>query len=413
MGMTNFQNFDSSFGQSTNFQVSGGEFDFNLYDQSAISQPYVQMPTAHRPHVEALPHHVSAPAVPRARRQSVNSLAASAISRPLSAYADSSYYTSSAAMSPTLSTVAQNYFSGQDPYSPDTSEFLDLTGYDCSGAPQRSCQAASDLNHRVDNSHAASSAFDGSDEDTSASSPSPPLGDYTTESAPRSHQLYHVLPSEDGYYHCPFTATENCGHEPKQLKCEYECVKKSLMFVSLTDIVHSKHIDSHLKPFKCRNKKCRDLQFSSTACLLRHEREAHEMHGHAESLCEYPPCSRSVPGNGFRRSYNCKDHMTRCHGWVDNGPVDNKKRRSIQSTGGKLTGISKTKTKTPSKKQQILKLRQEWFDRKAAMEALVQGLAAEGPLTDMRLAQIQADVHTLGAINEALAKLERRPGTSG
>jgi hypothetical protein len=103
--------------------------------------------------------------------------------------------------------------------------------------------------------------------------------------------------------------------------------------------------------------------------------------------------------------------MTRCHGWVDNGPVDNKKRRSLQSNGGKLSNVSKAKTKAPTKKQQIAKLRQEWFDRKAAMEALVQSLAAEGPLTDMRLAQIQADVQTLGAINEALAKLERRPGS--
>jgi hypothetical protein len=38
----------------------------------------------------------------------------------------------------------------------------------------------------------------------------------------RSHLLYRVLPSDDGYYHCPFAATENCGHEPKQMKSEYE-----------------------------------------------------------------------------------------------------------------------------------------------------------------------------------------------
>jgi hypothetical protein len=137
------------------------------------------------------------------------------------------------------------------------------------------------------------------------------------------------------------------------------------------------------------------------------------MHGHAESLCEYPPCSRSAPGNGFRRSYNCKDHMTRCHGWVDSGPADNKKRRSINSSSGKVIGVSKMKNKAPSRKQQIVKLRQEYFDRKTAMEALMSGLDPEGPLASMRIAQIQADLQTLSAINEALQKLERRPGTSG
>jgi hypothetical protein len=137
------------------------------------------------------------------------------------------------------------------------------------------------------------------------------------------------------------------------------------------------------------------------------------MHGHAESLCEYPPCSRSVPGNGFPRSYNCKDHMTRCHGWVDNGSVDNKKRRSIHSNNGKVNGVSKPKSKATSRKQQIIKLRQEYFDRKTAMEALVSGLDPMGPLGSMRLAQIQADLQALRAIDEALQKLERRPGASG
>jgi hypothetical protein len=228
MTMANYQNFDTAFGQSANFQVSGGDFGgYDLYDQSAMSHSYMQSSgsgdyrtsATHRPHVDIHSHHVSAPAVPRARRQSVTSMAASAISRPLSAYADSSYYTSSAAISPTLSTVNQNYFSGQEAFSPDASEFLDIAGYSRS---ERSYWAASDMFHRVENSHAASSTFDASDEDTSASSPSPTQTDFSGDSTPRSHPLYHAQPSEDGYYHCPFVASENCGHEPKQLKCEYE-----------------------------------------------------------------------------------------------------------------------------------------------------------------------------------------------
>lgn len=41
---------------------------------------------------------------------------------------------------------------------------------------------------------------------------------------PRSHHLYNAGPADDGLYHCPFAATEDCGHEPKMLKCEYEYV---------------------------------------------------------------------------------------------------------------------------------------------------------------------------------------------
>ncbi|KAF2418485.1 hypothetical protein EJ08DRAFT_52963 [Tothia fuscella] len=383
INMANYQNFGAHFSQSatSDFQDPTDFGSFDLYDttytQQGTAMGDYSMPVARRPQAEILSHHVSAPAVPRARRQSINSMAASSITRPMSvamsSYADSSYFTSSGAISPIMPT-SHNYYPGQETFSAAASDDL----FEYAG---------------LEESVAASSLNDASDEDTSSSSPSAVVAEYNSETTPRSHSLYHVLPAEDGYYHCPYAATENCGHEPKQLKCEYD-----------------KHIDSHLKPFKCRNNNCRDLQFSSTACLLRHEREAHEMHGHAESLCEYPPCSRSVPGNGFRRSYNCKDHMTRCHGWVDIGPMDNKKRRT-HSVGGKVNGVSKPKNKAPSRKQQIVKLRQEYFDRKAAMEDLVAGLDPEGPLNSMRIAQIQADLQTLGAINEALAKLERRPGS--
>ena len=77
----------------------------------------------------------------------------------------------------------------------------------------------------------------------------------------------------------------------------------------------SKFIDSHLKPFRCKSEACAKQEFSSTACLLRHEREAHGMHGHGDRphLCFYAGCERGFAGNGFPRRYNLYDHMKRVH----------------------------------------------------------------------------------------------------
>ncbi|KAE9376196.1 hypothetical protein N431DRAFT_371266 [Stipitochalara longipes BDJ] len=117
----------------------------------------------------------------------------------------------------------------------------------------------------------------------------------------RDHPLYHnVTPKADGLYHCPFEddPKTNCTHKPEKLKCNYD-----------------KFVDSHLKPYKCKVNTCKDLSFSSTACLLRHERVAHAMHGHGDKpfLCTYEGCERGVPGNGFPRHWNLRDHMKRVH----------------------------------------------------------------------------------------------------
>ena len=89
----------------------------------------------------------------------------------------------------------------------------------------------------------------------------------------------------------------------------------------MTNLLISKYVDSHLRPFRCKVKSCVGVQFSSTACLLRHEREAHGMHGHGSKphLCTYTDCERSLPGNGFPRRYNLFDHMKRVHDYT--GPT--------------------------------------------------------------------------------------------
>lgn len=81
----------------------------------------------------------------------------------------------------------------------------------------------------------------------------------------------------------------------------------------------SKQIDSHLKPYRCTRVKdeCADKTFSSMACRLRHEREAHGMHGHGERphTCPVAGCERAT--NGFPRRWNLQDHMKRVHHHVD------------------------------------------------------------------------------------------------
>lgn len=130
------------------------------------------------------------------------------------------------------------------------------------------------------------------------------------------------------------------------------------------------------------------------------------MHGHEESLCEYPPCNRSLPGNGFRRSYNCKDHMTRCHGWVDHNPLEGKKRKSA---GAGIAKVSKTKSaKVTSKNHQIARLRDEWAKRKAHLEDLTRNLAPDGPLFAIALTQINAEMQTLKSIQTEWSKLTGR-----
>lgn len=86
--------------------------------------------------------------------------------------------------------------------------------------------------------------------------------------------------------------------------------------------MRSKHLDSHLKPYSCSRGNCNSVRFSSTACLLRHEREAHALHGHGDKpyLCHFQDCERAQPFKGFPRQWNLRDHMKRVHGYTGPEP---------------------------------------------------------------------------------------------
>lgn len=167
------------------------------------------------------------------------------------------------------------------------------------------------------------------------------LASENDEGRHRTHPLYSEGPKADGKYHCPYKNKDpNCQHEPTKLKCNYEYDHYPSYHISVcfTDrsCHSSKFIDSHLKPFRCKVEACAKQEFSSTACLLRHEREAHGMHGHGDRphLCEYTGCDRSLPGNGFPRRYNLFDHMKRVH---------DHKESPAESTGSPMTGADSQK----------------------------------------------------------------------
>lgn len=238
----------------------------------------------------------------------------------------------------------------------------------------------------------------------------------------REHPLYHVGPRDDGLYHCPFAGEEDCTHKPEKLKCNYD-----------------KHLDSHLKPYRCKVPSCVEVPFSSTACLLRHEREAHGMHGHGEKphLCHFQECERSAPGNGFPRRWNLGDHMKRVHDYT--GPasstgsssptpssassfyqgIPSKRRTSNTSQSEapkrvKAGPCPKPSSKASSKASKSIapatsqgKQRQtmdkEWHEKKAAIKA---GLECLDPNDAMASEQINADCEVLRTIGLRIRRHE-------
>ncbi|KAL2834847.1 hypothetical protein BDW59DRAFT_101 [Aspergillus cavernicola] len=165
--------------------------------------------------------------------------------------------------------------------------------------------------------------------------------DGTESRNPRDHPYYSLPTHNDGKYYCPFANGDKpCNHPPTTQKCAYH-----------------KYLDSHLKPYRCRVPSCMDAQlhFSSNACLFRHEREAHGLHGHGDNphLCLFDGCDRSIPGYGFPRRWNLFDHMRRVHDYAsserpsspDASPTMGQPKKK-ETTGRKrrVTGVSSAQT---------------------------------------------------------------------
>jgi hypothetical protein len=119
------------------------------------------------------------------------------------------------------------------------------------------------------------------------------------------------------------------------------------MYVLLTRLPpsRSKYVDSHLRPYRCKfteRPECEDLRFSSNACLLRHEREAHGEHTHGMNpyLCKFPDCDRARPGNGFPRRWNQRDHMKRVHQYEETDVPSKKNNLTSQSQLKRRKGLN-------------------------------------------------------------------------
>ena len=211
----------------------------------------------------------------------------------------------------------------------------------------------------------------------------------------RSHVLYQQGPDKDGKYHCPEEGKPGCTHKPTPLKCNYD-----------------KYVDSHLKPFRCNKKTCVGVQFSSTACLLRHEREAHGMHGHGARphLCHFQDCERAVPGHGFPRRYNLFDHMKRVHqfegpttepspptmqGQAQRKPVSRKRKASVEDITEKRQKAIKLTTEQQLQQRRD-QLTQDFISKKQHIIDFLTNLAGPNELSDdLKLSQDVMALHDI------------------
>ena len=151
-------------------------------------------------------------------------------------------------------------------------------------------------------------------------------------------------------------------------------------------MLFSKHLDSHLKPYRCKSHECSDTHFSSTACLLRHEREAHGMHGHGAKpfLCKFEGCERAHENHGFPRRWNLLDHMKRVHGYSASEPSNKSDSPSPSDSSShnsnKDQASNQRKRRTPSPTETGVAKRVKVATSKADGQASTNFLSGSGPV---------------------------------
>ncbi len=202
----------------------------------------------------------------------------------------------------------------------------------------------------------------------------------------------------------------------------------------------SKHIDSHVKSYRCRESSCVTISFSSATCMLRHEREIHGKHDHGEKshLCAFVGCDRSVPGNGFSRHWNRSDHMKRVHDYdeaasfneselftissansfnQDTGTLTSRRRRTssasrtksrkqTKSFTSKLINASKDLATSIFYEKQRLFMKQQWLKQKVAVKDCLDHLNSDDILEWEKINNDYAVLQVVGlSIRRQLKKL--------
>lgn len=143
------------------------------------------------------------------------------------------------------------------------------------------------------------------------------------------------------------------------------------------------------------------LQFSSNACLFRHEREAHGLHGHGDNphLCLFEGCDRSVPGFGFPRRWNLFDHMRRVHDYTSS------ERASSPETSPTAPAASSTTTTTTTTSSSSAASKKK---DAAAMGRKKRVLGASGHQTMKRTRSTHSQTNPLKAAQQASAHHRQR-----
>ena len=179
----------------------------------------------------------------------------------------------------------------------------------------------------------------------------------------------------------------------------------------------SKFVDSHLKPYRCKVRSCENARFSSTACLLRHEREAHAMHGHGQKpfLCSFTGCERGQQGHGFPRHWNLRDHMRRVHdaeppaSYHKPSKVSRKRKGDAQDKATSKRSPTSTTTHPP---QFVCLSEEEQFRyRRGQLEEQLSQLKDVDPrdlTTKEKLRCVEDTVKKMNSLVHAVAKVPRR-----
>lgn len=185
-------------------------------------------------------------------------------------------------------------------------------------------------------------------------------------------------------------------------------------------------MDSHLKPYRCKVPSCTGAQFSSTACRLRHEREAHGLHGHGNKPfpCTWDGCDRAIEGNGFPRLWNLRDHMRRVHN--DKGldailpasppaPATRGRKRKTVPSEQAVSSRKLTQRATPAKAPQdpTKPLLHQWQEHHKALRSLLDAMGnPRDPKMVKSIAELQRRSAELAKINMELMALTK-PKSAG